>query len=101
MAVSVRADRLAEILRCDATRAAELLGTATELVERYAPTAPPNVANEAVIRTAGYLLEQPAAAQSWDQVGPLLSRFAPAHVSALRHSGAAALLTTYRRRRAV
>ena len=45
----------------DDDAAAQRLGSvAAELVERYAPAAPQPVKNEAVVRTAGWLRDQPA-----------------------------------------
>ena len=62
MAVTITAAQLAEAVGVDSTTAARLLAVAAALVERYAPDAPDAVANEAVIRTAGWLAEQPSAA---------------------------------------
>ena len=73
---------------------------AAALVERLAPDAPDAIKNEATIRTAGYLREQPAAAVRSESVGDIRTSFAPAHTSALRHSGAMALLSPWKVRRA-
>ena len=81
--------------------AAQRLGSvAAELVERYAPAAPQPVKNEAVIRTAGWLRDQPSVALRSEDVGPLSVSYATTHVSALRHSGAMALLSPFKVRRA-
>ena len=74
--------------------------TAAELVERYAPDAPQPVKNEAVVRCAGWLQQQPSAAIRGETVGPLSVDYAPTHMSALRHSGAMALLAPWKVRRA-
>ena len=74
--------------------------TAAALVERYAPAAPQAVRDEAVIRTAGYLADQPAASLTMMTLGPMTHQFAPARQSALRHSGAMALLSPWKVRRA-
>ena len=59
-----------------------ILSAATEAVNLYAPTAPVQLANEATVRLAGYLFDQPNA---------------PARgTNALRHSGASALLSQWR-----
>ena len=73
---------------------------ATTLVERYAPDAPIAIKNEATIRCAGWLAQQPAAAVRSESVGDIRTSFAPTHTSALRHSGAMALLSPWRVRRA-
>lgn len=74
--------------------------TAAALVERYAPSAPQAVRNEAVIRCAGWLHEQPGASIRSEQVGDVRTEYAPTSPSALRHSGAMALLTAWKVRRA-
>ena len=61
MAVNLTATELAEAVGTDSTTATRLLAVATELVNRYAPDAPDAIANEGVIRAAGWLAEQPAA----------------------------------------
>ena len=83
----------------DAT--AQRLGSvAAELVENFAPDAPQPVKNEATIRTAGWMHEQPAAAVRSETVGDISTSFAATHTSALRHSGAMALLSPWKVRRA-
>ena len=74
--------------------------TAAELVERYAPDAPQPVKNEATIRAAAWMYEQPAAALRSESVGDISTSYAATHVSALRHSGGQALLTGWKVRRA-
>ena len=79
----------------------ERLGAAAAtLVERYAPDAPIAIKNEATIRCAGWLAQQPAAAVRSESVGDIRTSFAPTHTSALRHSGAMALLSPWKMRRA-
>ena len=65
-----------------------LLAVGVEVVERHAPDAPEQVRDEATIRFAAYLFDQPNAGRG---VG---------FANALRHSGAQALLTFWRVRRA-
>ena len=74
--------------------------TAAELVERYAPDAPQPVKNESVIRASGWLHEQPAAAVRSESVGDISTSYAATHTSPLRHSGATALLSAWKQRRA-
>ena len=100
MAVIITAAQLAEAVGVDSTTAARLLAVAAALVERYAPDAPDAVANEAVIRTAGWLAEQPSAAIRAETEADISTSYAPSMQSALRHSGGMALLSPWRVRRA-
>ncbi len=72
---------------------------AAALVERYAPAAPQAVKDEAVIRAAGWLADQPPAVAK-ETVGPMSVEYMPARQSALRHSGAMAMLSPWKVRRA-
>ena len=86
----------------DGAPVARLGPVAAALVEEYSPGAPQPIRDEAVIRTAGWLHEStPGLADSKLSVGPLdIARtFAPG-LSALRHSGAMALLSPWKIRRA-
>ena len=83
----------------DAT-AQRLGSTVAELVERYAPDAPQAIRDEAVIRCAGWLHEAPSSGLRQQTVGPLTVEYAPSMFSALRHSGAMALLSPWKVRRA-
>ena len=100
MAVSLPSNALALALGVDSALAVRILPVATALVERFAPAAPEAIQNEAVIRVSGWLAEQPAAAIRSDKIGDLETAFAPTHTSALRHSGAMALLSPWKVRRA-
>ena len=83
----------------DAT--AQRLGSvASALVEKYAATAPQSIRNEAVIRAAGWMYEQPSAAVRSESVGDISTSYAATHVSALRHSGAMSMLSPWKQRRA-
>ncbi len=84
----------------DDSKLDRLGSTAAALVERYAPGAPQPVKNEAVIRCIGWLVEQPGASIRSEQVGDVRTEYAPTSLSALRHSGAMALLTAWKVRRA-
>ena len=100
MAVTITAAQLAEAVGVDSTTAARLLAVAAALVGRYAPDAPYAVANEAVIRTVGWLAEQPSAAIRSETEGDIRTSYAPMMQSALRHSGSMALLSPWKMRRA-
>lgn len=100
MAVTILADALASSLGLDLETATRLLPVATELVNRYANAAPDSIANEAVIRCAGWLAEQPHASIRSESQGDISTSYATSEVSALRHSGAMALLSPWKVRRA-
>ncbi len=68
------------------------------LVEGYAPKAPACMQNEAVLRVTAYLVDRLAARDSISRQGSSDSQ-APGQISALRHSGAMALLSPWKRRR--
>ena len=92
---------LSDAIGVTAESALDRLGsTGAALVERYAPEAPAPVKNEAVIRAAGWLASTPAAAIRSESTGDVSTSYAPTHMGALRHSGAMALLTTWKIRRA-
>ena len=74
--------------------------TASALVQRYAPDAPQDVKDESLIRCVGYLLEQPSGAVRSEAQGDIRTSYMPTHTSALRHSGAMALLSPWKVRRA-
>ena len=83
--------------------ATRLLAVASALVTRYAPDAPDAIANEGAIRTAGYLSADSPELRTLRKltVGDGLDIEPRAVGSALRLSGAAALLSSWRVRRAV
>ena len=99
MAVTIGVEAFSAAIGVDAETGSRLLEVATELVDRYAPAAPNAVSNEAAIRTAGWLAEAPAAGQTGETVGDVGTRYAATSQSALRHSGAMALLTIWKVRR--
>ena len=93
MAVTITVAQLAAAMRVGNTtvetaEVTRLLAYATEAVTKHAPDAPDVVQNEAVVRLAGYLFDQPFAGSG--------GRYA----NALRNSGAAAILLKYRITRA-
>ena len=72
---------------------------ASAMVEKYAPGAPESLREEAVIRFAGYLAESSFGAIMKEDLGPLSVQH-PNHAAMFRNSGAAALLSRWRIRRA-
>ena len=98
MAVTLTAAQLAEAIGSDTETATRLLSVCTELVNNFAAGAPDTVANEAVIRTAGWLNEQPPGVMSQSVDGYELSY--RGGMSPLRGSGAMSLLSPWKKRRA-
>ena len=76
---------------------------ASALVEEYAPLAPDDLRDESLIRTIGWLLTRPhgGVENESSNIGAVsVSKgYQPGQLSALRHSGAMALLTRFKRRR--
>ena len=81
-------------------RVTRLLTVASQVVTDYAPDAPQAVANEAVVRFCGYLYEADYGAIRSDELGPGRLAYVTNHAAAFRFSGAAGLLTRYKRRHA-
>ena len=100
MAVTLTSAELAEAVGVDSATATRLLAVASALVQRFADGAPAEISNEAAIRTAGWLAEQPSAAIRSATEGDISTSYMPTHTSALRHSGAMALLSPWKIRRA-
>ena len=93
MAVTIRLPELRNAIRTEQSSEEDqiltrLLAVGTALVERAAPDAPDEVANEAVVRVSAYLYDQPPAARN------------NGTSNALRNSGAAGLLLPWRTHRA-
>ena len=89
MAVTLTVDQLRDGIRAGDTQQetdilTRLLAVSTALVEKHAPNAPEAVQNEACIRVCGYLFDQPNASAR------------QGYASALRNSGARALLLPWR-----
>ena len=103
MAVTLQASELQSLLGVDVDTATRLLNVASPIVEEYTrgSTVPGGVENEAVIRCAGYLHGQPKPGIKRESAGPLSVSYAADNTSALRHSGAMALLSSFKQRRAV
>ena len=77
-----------------------MLYTASGLVERYASTAPDSAKDEAVVRTVGWLANQPAFSLKGSTAVGVRRSYDTMQLSALRHSGAMALLSPWKVRRA-
>lgn len=92
-----------EINRRHMVIANRLHAVATSEVERYARGAPQDTRDEALLRMAGYLFADDPAAKVWRRfdLDEIVSLEPRAPGSALRLSGAAALLSPWRVRRAV
>lgn len=93
MAVTLTVEQLAAAMRLGSTaeetaEATRLLAYSTEAVTKHAPDAPDVVHNEAVVRLAGYLYDQPTASPRTN------------YANALRNSGASSMLFPYRKQRA-
>ena len=102
MAVAIDAAKLETAAGVPAAASTRLLAVATEMHNRYIGTAtvPDAISDEAVIRCAAYLYATPAAPVRSAKEGEIETQYAISHHSALRHSGAMALLSPYKRRRA-
>ena len=93
MAVNLTLDALRSALRLsdntdENMEAARLLAYATVAVEKNAPAAPTSVQNEAVIRIAAYLFDQPTSSRG------------ATYANAGKNSGAWSMLLPYRVHRA-
>ena len=102
MAITLTADEIRDGARIHpdaltADRLTQLVDTAKEIVERYAPAAPSSVANEAAIRITGYLFETARTSADITEMTPqaYATNYQPLH-----HSGAGSLLAPYRQHRA-
>ena len=93
MAVTIKRAELSDVLRLghsgpEMAEATRLLAYATAAVTKHVPICPDEISNEAAIRLAGYLFDQPNAGRG------------ATYANALRNSGAAAILLPYRVHRA-
>ena len=98
--VTVTAAELAAEAGIDTDRAARILRVASQTVTDYAPLAPTVMLNEAVYRYGGYLGQSDYGETRTETLGPLSIEHVVNHAAAFRNSGAAALLTRYKVRRA-
>ena len=100
MAVTITAQEFAAEVAAGLDRAERILAVATAEVLEYAPNAPDAVANEAVIRLGGYLAQSDYGTVREESIGPRSVSYQMNHAAMFRNSGAQALLTRYKRRRA-
>ncbi len=98
--MAVTADQLAAESGATIDRATRVLPVAVQAVEDYAATAPEALKDEAVYRFGGYLLGSDYGAVRNESIGPRSVEYQMNHAAMFRNSGAAALLTRYRVRRA-
>lgn len=73
---------------------------AVQMVTDYAPDAPTEIVNEAIVRLGGYLAQSDFGTIRSETLGPQSFEFVTNHAAMFRNSGAMALLTRYKRRRA-
>ena len=95
MAVTITAATLQVSIGGTLEHATRLLGFATERVNLVAPTAPDPVANEAVIRYAGYMLQSDFGGIVKEDLGPKSTEYQLNHANAWRNSGAAGVLAPW------
>ncbi len=87
-------------LESNQDRAERILSVVSDIVDDYAPEAPEAVANEAAIRLGGYLAQADYGTIRDESLGPHSVTYQTNHAMLFRTSGAMALLTRYRERRA-
>ena len=80
--------QLANAIRSEPDDAVRLRPVAEAMVTKFTSNAPDAIADEAVIRVAGYLMDAPP------------SPSGPGHAAVLRNSGAEGLLAPWKKRRA-
>lgn len=102
MAVTIDAQVLADEVGVDLPTGTRYLGLATAMHARYlgAAVIEDELSNEGCIQIAGTLKDKPPGGVRSIEAGPLNASFAPSMVSVLRSSGAMALWSPYKRRRA-
>ncbi|MCY4086858.1 MAG: hypothetical protein OXG37_08255 [Actinomycetia bacterium] len=100
MAVTITAEELASLIGGDPGHAPRVLAVAAARVDRYAPDAPGEIHNEAVIRLAGYLAQSDYGGISEETIGPMTVKWTISHAAMFRNSGAAGLLAPWRTHRA-
>ena len=87
-------------LDLDDAETLRLIEVSSAVVEKNAPAAPEAVKNEAIVRCVGWLSEQPAASIRSERTGEIMTGYRAGELSALRHSGAMAILSPWKIRRA-
>ena len=99
-AVTITAAELSTATGAPETVAERLLPVAARMVLDYAPDAPTELLDEAVVRFAGYLAQSDFGGVRTESIGEKSVEYAMNHAAAFRNSGAAALLTSHKVRRA-
>ncbi len=95
--IGITAEKLAEALKItDAALVERLLPVAYGLVVKYAPDAPLEIRNEAIIRCAGWLKDQPSPSIRSEKTGDIETAYATTNTNALKASGAMSLLAPWR-----
>ena len=94
------AQQLADEAGATIERATRVMPVAQTMVDDYAPAAPEALRDEATIRFGSYLLGSDFGTIRQEAVGPLTVDYVVNHAAAFRNSGAAMLLTRYKKRRA-
>ena len=100
MAVSLTVADLESGAGLTSAQATRLLPVATALVQQYAPSAPTEIQNEAVIRLCGHLRQAPNGLRKLDTGRVSIEYDTAGGRAPLRQSGAASLLSPWKRRRA-
>ena len=100
LAVTVTAEALEVQIGRDLETATRLLAFARDRVEKTAPLAPDPVANEAVIRYAGYMAQSDYGGIRKEELGPKSTEYVTNHANAWRNSGAAGILAPWAIKRA-
>ena len=98
--VTLTAQELADETAAALDRAERILEVATATVAEYAPNAPTSLLNEAVIRLGGYLAQSDYGTVRDESIGNRSVSYQMNHAMMFRNSGAQALLTRHKRRRA-
>ena len=99
MAVTLNPADLEAAIGADRDGCRRVLPVVVALVDDYAPEAPEAVANEAAIRAAGWLCERPSGGVLSEKGAEVETRYSGT-MGALRASGAMALLSPWKVRRA-
>ena len=85
----------------DASRIDALIEAAAALIEREAPGAPAGVKREAVVRMAGYLAQSDYGGYRSETIGDKSVSYPTTHAAMFRRCGAKALLSPWKKRRAL
>lgn len=98
--VTITAAELATATGATDDVAERLLGVAARACTDFAPDAPTELLDEAVVRFAGYLAQSDFGGVRTESLGEKSVEYQMNHAAMFRNSGAAALLTRHKVRRA-